>query len=79
VVTSTASGQHRATEHERQPVVGSYTQTAGALGGADAANYSGGAGFTSAANYTITQLALAGTAIAAGDHGVQHRALRRAR
>jgi hypothetical protein len=47
------------------PIVGSYTQSTGALGGADAANYTL-APFTSAANYTITRLALAGTAIAAG-------------
>ena len=42
----------------------SYTQTAGALAGADSANYSF-AGFTSAANYTVGQLALTGAAIAA--------------
>ena len=43
---------------------GSYTQTASAITGADAANYSF-AGFTSAANYTINKLALTGAAIAA--------------
>jgi hypothetical protein len=64
VVTSTATVNTSTLSTSGNPIVGSYTQTAGALGGADAANYSGGAGFTSAANYSITQLALAGTAIA---------------
>jgi filamentous hemagglutinin family protein len=40
---------------------GSYTQTAGALTGADAANYTF-AGLTSAANYTVTPVALSITA-----------------
>ena len=44
---------------------GSYTQTASTtLAGADAGNYSF-AGFTSAANYNVSQLALSGAAIAA--------------
>src|SRR5262249_15383986 len=44
-------------------VVGTYTQSTGALVGADAGNYTL-APFTSAANYTINPLALTGTAIA---------------
>jgi len=47
------------------PIVGAYTQTAStALTGADAGNYSFG-GFTSAANYAINKLALAGSVTAA--------------
>ncbi len=50
--------------HEK---AGSWTQSVStsSLGGADAANYTLGA-FTSAANYTISPLALTGVAIAAG-------------
>ncbi len=43
---------------------GSYTQTAGALSGADAGNYSFGGYTTGTANYAVTPLALAGAAIA---------------
>src|SRR5204862_5463302 len=64
VVTDTASVNTTTLSTGAHHVVASYTEMRGALGGADAANYSF-AGFTSAANYSITQLALAGTAIAA--------------
>src|SRR4029077_5500992 len=57
IVTSTASVNTSTLSTSGNPIVGSYTQTAGALSGADAGNYSFG-GFTSAANYTISQLAL---------------------
>jgi len=61
VVTSTASVNTGATSTSGNPVVGSYTQTAGALGGADAGNYSF-AGFTTpTASYTINPLALTGS------------------
>src|SRR5258705_4078706 len=58
--TTTLSGASK-------PVVGSYTQTAGGIGCADSANYRF-ALFTSASNYTISQLALTGAAIAAGSN-----------
>ncbi len=54
---STASVNTGATSSSGNFVAGNYTQTATTLGGTDAANYSF-AGFTSAANYTINQLAL---------------------
>ena len=64
-MTGTASVNTGATSTSGNFIVGNYTQTAGTtLGGTDAANYSF-AGFTSAANYTISQLALTGAAIAA--------------
>ncbi|HTN94301.1 MAG TPA: YDG domain-containing protein [Gallionella sp.] len=64
-VTATAGVNTGATSTSGNYIVGSYTQTAGTtLGGTDAGNYSF-AGFTSAANYTINKLALAGAAIAA--------------
>jgi filamentous hemagglutinin family protein len=63
VVTDTASVNTSTLSSALKPVVGSYTQTAGVIGGTDAANYSF-AGFTSAANYSITKLALTGAAIA---------------
>jgi hypothetical protein len=65
VVTSTAAVDTTTLSTGGHPIVGTYTQTAGALSlsGADAGNYSL-TPFTSAANYSITQLALAGTAIA---------------
>jgi hypothetical protein len=65
IVTNTASVNTTTLSTSGRPIVGSYTQTTGALGGADAANYTL-AGFTSAPNYTISPLALTGTAIAAG-------------
>ena len=65
IVTGAASVNTGATSTSGNFIVGNYTQTAGTtLGGTDAANYSF-AGFTSAANYTISQLALTGAAIAA--------------
>ena len=64
VVTSTASVDTSTTSTSGNPVAGTYTQTAGAIGGADAANYSF-AGFTSAANYTIDQLGITGSITAA--------------
>jgi hypothetical protein len=63
-VSSSASVNTAAVSSSGKPVVGSYTQTAGAIGGADAANYSFG-GFTSGSNYTISQLALTGSVTAA--------------
>ena len=63
VVTGTASVNTTTLSSSGNPIVGSYTQTAGALGGTDAGNYSF-AGYTSASNYSITPLALSGTAIA---------------
>ena len=60
VDTTTVSGSGK-------PIVGSYTQSVGTtLGGTDAGNYSF-AGSTSAANYTITQLALNGSIGAGGN------------
>jgi hypothetical protein len=56
-VISSASVNTATLSSSGNPVVGTYTQTAGAITGMDAANYSF-AGFTSAANYTITPLAL---------------------
>ena len=64
IVGSTASVNTTTLSGGGNPVVGSYTQTAGALTGADAANYSFG-GFTSASNYAITPLALTASSIAA--------------
>jgi len=63
-VTSTASVNTSTLSSSGNPIAGSYTQTAGALGGADAGNYSF-AGYTSGSNYTINQLALTGAAIGA--------------
>ena len=63
-VSSSASVNTAAVSSSGKPVVGSYTQTAGAISGADAANYSFG-GFTSGSNYTISQLALTGSVTAA--------------
>ncbi|MEQ1775373.1 MAG: MBG domain-containing protein, partial [Burkholderiales bacterium] len=57
VVTSTASVNTGALSASGNPVVGSYTQAAGAIIGADAGNYAF-AGFTSGANYTVNQRAL---------------------
>jgi hypothetical protein len=65
IVTNTASVNTTTLSTSGRPIVGSYTQTTGTLGGADAGNYTL-AGFTSAPNYTISPLALTGTAIAAG-------------
>src|SRR5206468_6844993 len=64
IVTSTASVNTTTLSTSGNPIVGSYTQSTGALSGADAGNYTL-APFTSAANYTISPLALAGTAIGA--------------
>src|SRR6185503_6513702 len=63
-VTTTATVNTTTVSSSGNPIVGSYTQSAGALSGADAANYSL-APFTSAANYSITQLALTVAAIGA--------------
>ena len=57
VVTSTAAVDTGATSTSGNYVAGTYTQTASAIDGADASNYSFG-GFTSAANYTITARSL---------------------
>jgi len=57
LVTSTATVNTTTLSSSSNPIVGSYTQTAGAIGGTDAANYSF-AGFTSAANYNITPAVL---------------------
>jgi len=64
IVTSTASIDSPTFSTSGNLNAGSYTQTAGALSGADAGNYTF-AGFTSSANYTVNQLALTGTSIAA--------------
>ena len=64
IVVSTAGVNTGAVSSSGNAVAGSYTQTAGAIAGADAGNYSF-AGFTSGANYTISKLALTGTSISA--------------
>ncbi|MFS6827480.1 YDG domain-containing protein [Cyanobium sp. ATX-6F1] len=65
-VGSSAAVNTGALSISNNPVFGSYTQSASALSGADAANYSF-LGFTTATpNYSISKLALAGPAIAAG-------------
>ncbi|MDD4913386.1 MAG: YDG domain-containing protein, partial [Sideroxydans sp.] len=61
-VVSTASIDSAAYSTSNNLKAGSYTQTASALSGADAANYDF-AGFTSTANYTVAKLALTGAAI----------------
>ncbi len=64
-VTDTASVNTTTLSGAGKPIVGSYTQTTGAISGTDAGNYSF-AGFTTpTANYTVSKLALAGAAIAA--------------
>jgi filamentous hemagglutinin family protein len=60
-VTSTTSVNTATLSSSGNPVVGSYTQMAGALAGADAANYSFAGYTTPAANYTISPLALTGS------------------
>jgi hypothetical protein len=55
VVTSAASVNTTTLSGGGHPIVGTYTQSAGAIGGSDAANYSF-PGFTSAANYSVTRL-----------------------
>src|SRR5205085_8456088 len=55
VVGSLASVNTSTLSSSGKPVVGSYTQTAGAITGVDSGNYSF-AGFTSLANYDITKL-----------------------
>ena len=60
-VTSTASVNTATLSSSGNAVVGSYTQMAGALAGADAANYSFAGYTTPAANYTISPLALTGS------------------
>ena len=62
-VTSTATVDVSTMSSSGKPIVGTYKQTAGAITGADAGNYSF-TGFTSAKNYTINQRALTGAAIA---------------
>jgi filamentous hemagglutinin family protein len=65
MVTSTATVNTSTTSTSGKPIVGTYTQTAGAIGGDDKDNYSF-AGFTTETNnYTINKLALTGPAIAA--------------
>ncbi len=65
VVTSTASVNTATLSSSGNPIAGSYTQTAGALSGTDAGNYSFGGYTTPTANYTINPLALTVTSIAA--------------
>ena len=65
VVTSTASVNTATLSSSGNPIAGSYTQTAGALSGTDAGNYSFGGYTTPTANYTIDPLALTVTSIAA--------------
>ena len=57
-VTSTASVNTTTVSSNGNPVVGSYTQTAGAIGGTDAGNYSFAGYTTPTANYSITPAAL---------------------
>src|ERR1039458_8018894 len=64
-VGSTAAVNTAALSTSLHPVAGSYTQTAGALAGLDAGNYSF-AGFTSAANYSISPAALTAAIAASG-------------
>ena len=66
VVTSTASVNTSTLSSSGNPIVGSYTQTAGALAGTDAANYSFAGYTTATANYAINPLALSGS-ISASD------------
>ena len=65
-VTSTASVNTAATSTSGNFVAGNYTQTAGAIGGADAGNYSF-VGFSSVANYSINPLALTGAITGGGN------------
>ena len=60
IVTSTAGVNTSTVSSSGNPIVGSYTQTAGALAGTDAANYSFAGYTTPTANYAVTQLALVG-------------------
>ena len=53
-VTDTASVNTSILSTSGKPIAGTYTQTAGAIGGADAGNYRF-AGFTSGLNYTINK------------------------
>ncbi|MEI7667039.1 MAG: YDG domain-containing protein, partial [Synechococcaceae cyanobacterium ELA263] len=65
LVGSNASVNTSALSTSGKPVAGSYSQSASALSGADAANYSF-SGFTSTPNYTISKLALSGAGITIG-------------
>ena len=65
LVGSSASVNTSALSSSGKPIIGSYSQSASALTGADAGNYAF-SGFTSTPNYSINQLVLSGAAIAAG-------------
>jgi hypothetical protein len=77
VVTSTAAVDTTTLSTGGNPIVGTYTQTAGALSlsGADAGNYSL-TPFTSAANYSITQACAGGHGDRGGHLGATHSRLR---
>jgi hypothetical protein len=60
IVTSTASVNTATLSSSGNPIVGNYTQTAGALAGTDAANYSFAGYTTPTLNYTIDPMALTG-------------------
>ena len=64
LVSSTAAIDNPTYSTSGNLSAGSYTQTASAIGGADAANYSFGGITTNPANYVVNKLALSGAAIA---------------
>jgi hypothetical protein len=60
VISSTATVNTNALSGAGKPIAGNYTQTSGALSGADAGNYTF-ASVTSASNYTINPMVLVGS------------------
>jgi hypothetical protein len=66
VVGSSAAVNTEALSTSLNPIVGTYSQSASALTGVDAGNYSFSGFTTATSNYTINKLALTGAAIAPG-------------